>query len=237
MVDNGTYSKRAELHCHSIKTRLSYLPMLFDAVQTEEDIINRCIAQHISVLAITDHDTLDGYRNAKRIIEKRHLNLLLISGCEISSANGHILAYNIESEIPKGLTAAETVKRIHDQGGFATAAHPFMIFGLGNLIETIPFDAIEGYNSMIPPWCNKKAAEAAVSLNLPITVGSDAHLTEDIGNAVMLFPPTVNSASDVTAAIRNRLFANEFRHAHIIRMAMHHIRMNYTYRLIHKGII
>jgi len=99
-----SYTVKAELHCHShVHKRVGYFPVLYDSVQTVDQILSVCLQKNIGILALTDHNTLDGYRKAKKIIAERHLPILLIPACEISSRNGHILAYGITAEIPEHL--------------------------------------------------------------------------------------------------------------------------------------
>ena len=193
------YIKKAELHCHSNSTGkvLPYAPFLYDSVQECEEILEEAVSKSIKILSITDHDSLEGYRRAKKIIFQKNLDVLLIPGCEISTKDGHVLAYGISKEIPKKLAAEETVQKIHEQGGVAVVAHPFMIFSLKSKIAKIHFDALEGYNSSIPGKANTKAREAADKLGLPCIAGSDAHLSSSIGDSIVLFKDTVATQDDV----------------------------------------
>ena len=53
----------------------------------------------------------------------------MVIGEEISTLNGHLIGLFLEELVPPGLTAHETIERIHDQGGLAVAAHPSIPFG------------------------------------------------------------------------------------------------------------
>ena len=104
---------------------------------------------------------------------------------EVSSVDGHIVALNLQELIPRGLSAKETVDRIHQAGGIAIAVHPYAWLkgSLTRHIEEAKFDAIETLNaSAIPFGLNKrKATAAARKLKLPQVAGTDAHFGPTIG--------------------------------------------------------
>jgi len=200
----------AELHCHSTCIKLSYFPLFYDAVQTVEQIIEQCLLKKIEVLAITEHDSLDGYRIAKKIIEKRNLPIVLIPGSEISSKDGHILAYGILKEIPRGLSARETVDLIHEQGGLAVAAHPFIpFFSIKNIIFDLPLDAIEGGCAAANVSANVKAMAAAKKMKLPATCSSDAHSIYGMGKGRTVFNKKVKNWKEALVAIKRGDFTTE----------------------------
>lgn len=93
-------------------------------------------------IAITDHDTVTFATQFLCPIDKR---ILCIVGEEVSTKDGHILAIGITNVIPSGLSAEETIKRIHEQGGIAIPAHPAAPLGLTiEKVEGLPaVDAVE----------------------------------------------------------------------------------------------
>src|SRR5690348_3820967 len=96
-----------------------------DGYQTVSTILN--YVEHrtdLDVIAITDHDCIDGAFVAKDLVAKNHSRLQIIPGAEISTRDGHLLALNIERIIPPDLSMIETIQAIHEQGGLAVVAHP-----------------------------------------------------------------------------------------------------------------
>jgi hypothetical protein len=112
------------------------------------------------------------------------------------TTRGEILAAFVSEEIPQGLTPQETLRRLRDQGAFISVSHPFDTQRKGgwresDLLEILPqVHAIEVYNSrcMLPKF-NRQAREFAEKHNLAGTVGSDAHVTFELGRSLMLLEP------------------------------------------------
>ena len=99
---------KADLHVHSIysKDGTATIPeILFDAANVKK----------LDVIAITDHDEIQGALEAKRLAH--HYNIEVIPGCEISTAEGHLLTYFIEEPIPAGFPLIETIHLVAQQGG------------------------------------------------------------------------------------------------------------------------
>lgn len=78
MTDSTTTSLWSlyDLHSH---TKAS------DGLLTPEELVKRAVEQRVSVLAITDHDTIDGIEPAISAIAEHSLPLKLIAGVEIST--------------------------------------------------------------------------------------------------------------------------------------------------------
>ncbi|MDD5417347.1 MAG: PHP domain-containing protein [Candidatus Nanoarchaeia archaeon] len=151
-----------------------------------KDIIKYAKKKGLDGIAICDHDTMRGVDEFKKL----KTELKLISGIEITSKSGEILAYGINEIIPKGLSAEETIERIHSQGGVAVAPHPFdsMRRNLGKEVFTQNLDGIEVFNSKgNSSKSNKEALIASAQLKLGITAGSDSHSPEFVGKAYTTF--------------------------------------------------
>ena len=64
--------------------------------------------------------------------------------------------------------------------------------------------AIEVFNASIPDIFNKKALKLAKELNLPFTVGSDAHGVDFVGRAFLEIPGNNLSSEEVLEEIRKK---------------------------------
>ena len=152
----------------------------------------------LSAVAITDHNEIKGALKAKnaKIID-------VIVGEEVSTSAGHVLAYNIQSLIPRGLSVAETIDKIHECGGIAVIAHPYRFWsGVGEK-ETLKnidkVDGIEIFNARSKKRDNEKArALWSKHAEKLFTAGSDAHFPDELGRAGLVY-----ECDDVFECIRN----------------------------------
>lgn len=163
----------ADLHVHSIFSK--------DSLITPKDLVYYAKKRGLNAVAVTDHNQIEGSLK----IAKETTDFLIIPGMEVSSADGHIVALNLRELVPKGLSAAETVDRIHVAGGLAVAVHPYAWFkgSLTSHVEDAEFDAVETLNANAFPFghCKRKAEKLAQKLGLPQTGGTDAHFAPTIG--------------------------------------------------------
>jgi len=182
---------RADLHIHSVYSG--------DANQTPEEVLERAEQLGLGAIAITDHNSLEGSIEALTIAS----DMIILPAMEISSKGGHILAYNLVSEVERDLSVQNTISRIHELGGIAVAPHPYRLWsGLGKKrIRESAFDGIEIKNGRSTVGANRRAQQLARSLDLPATGGSDAHTLEDVGKAYTLFPDDCSNKEDMVKAI------------------------------------
>jgi predicted metal-dependent phosphoesterase TrpH len=201
----GHWTGRADLHVH---TNFS------DGSDSPGEIVEFLLQHaHLDVVAITDHDTIDG-----ALLAAEHVPpagpLQVVIGEEVSSRDGHVLGLFLCERIEPGMSAAGTVAAIHAQGGLAIAAHPFwrarrvpgrMPFGVGgDLLAELPFDAVETANGGFTPsmWAANRAASRAVPVVGAAAVGgSDAHVMQAVGWSHTVFEG--RSAGDLARAIRS----------------------------------
>jgi predicted metal-dependent phosphoesterase TrpH len=172
-----------------------------DSLIAPEEVAYYAKRRGLDGVAVTDHDRLD---SALRMSKEK--GFLILPGMEITSSDGHILALNIQDPVAKGLTAEETVDRIHDGGGIAIACHPGAMFkgSLGNHTTSM-FDAVEVINSSAIPFRHsvKRGEQIASRLKIARVAGSDAHYGPEIGCAYTLVEAEPN-ADDIVNAIRRK---------------------------------
>jgi predicted metal-dependent phosphoesterase TrpH len=163
----------------------------------------------LSVIAITDHDTVRGVHEAQDLASKYGVEV--IPGVEISSGQGHVLGLYIDQRVPAGLTLEETVLRVGELGGLCIAAHP-MARGIHSLSFATIRDAlknpqvakvlvgIEAYNGgLVYTRRNPIVAEECRKLPLAQTGNSDAHTLPMLGQGMTFF--NGNSAVEFQTAL------------------------------------
>lgn len=158
----------------------------------------------LGAVCITDHHTIDG---ALRLREM-DLPFRLIVGEEIFSEGGEIIGLFLTERIPPHLSIAETMHRIHAQGGLVYIPHPFSRnrrrhLKLADLVaHAAAIDAIEVFNAReIATNSNVKALAFAIAQDKPGGVGSDAHRAVELGRAYVEIDDFASSA-ELLAALR-----------------------------------
>jgi predicted metal-dependent phosphoesterase TrpH len=187
-----------EFHSHS---SLSY-----DGRDPVELLLGQAEAVGLDALAVTDHDEIDASLRAADLAQE--YDLVGIPGMEITSEAGHVLGLGVEEAVPPGLSYDETLDRIHDQGGIAVVPHPFQKsrHGVAAHItrgQLASADAIEVYNSrLLTGRSNRRAERFAREHGLPMTAGSDAHISEMVGQAVTEVDTTHEDVTSILDAVR-----------------------------------
>jgi predicted metal-dependent phosphoesterase TrpH len=190
-----TDAVRLDLHVHA-----SWSP---DSRLGLEQIVARLPYAGLRGFALTDHNTVEGHA-ALRDLKERFPNYLFLPGVEISTREGHLLAYGVREAPPVRRSVAETIDWVRAQGGEAVIAHPFRrAHGVGRRVAEgarVPaFETKNGHNSEI---VNLRAENLAAHRGLGMTGGSDAHAAVDVGRAFTEFDPSVASVDDLLEALR-----------------------------------
>ncbi|RBI61539.1 PHP domain-containing protein [halophilic archaeon] len=186
-----------ELHCHS---ELSH-----DGRDPVELLLQQAEAVGLDALAVTDHDQIEASRRAAKLASD--YGLVGIPGIEITTRAGHVLGLGVDERVPAGLPFEETLDRIHAQGGVAVVPHPFQKSRSGvaaniSRRELSEADAIEVYNSrLLTGRGNRRAHVFADAHGLPMTAGSDAHISEMVGQAVTKIDADGRNAGAILDAI------------------------------------
>ena len=189
-----------------------------DGWPSPHELVDHARAIGLDVIAVTDHDTIEGALRAADHAAGRARPHVVI-GEEVSSRQGHIVALFIERRIRPGMSAAATVHAIHDQGGLAVAVHPFWrtqrrtvaapVHGVGWLAAELDFDAIEVENATPGFYVlNQRARRMNVGLESAEVGGSDAHILDAMGRAFTEFtgrtPKALRAAIESATTVAGR---------------------------------
>lgn len=193
------YSK-ADLHLHTTAS---------DGSATVRQLLAHVANSDLQVIAITDHDTLAGALEARRLA--KDFGVEVIVGEEVSTREGHLLVLFLEHELPPGRPLVETVAAARAQNALVIAPHPFdfLMHSVGRTRILGPcassawadhVDAIETFNAgMWLPQANTQAARFAAARGLPAVGGSDSHHLPTVGRGYTIFPG--RTADDLRRAI------------------------------------
>jgi predicted metal-dependent phosphoesterase TrpH len=206
----------------------------FDCFLEPSRIVRLARENGLDGLAITDHDTMAGVEEFRRLAP----DLYIIAGQEISTQDGDILGLFLKAEIKACVAAQEAIAAIRAQGGLAVLAHPFkwphVLRKPGFLKE---FDAIEVFNARnnipLPYFENYLAAAVVRDGDLAFTCGSDVHEGFELGRARAVFDFSKNSANDeiIKSAILGKRLRTEGKEVSLgPEVISHFSRMFKTFR-------
>jgi len=176
---------KIDTHCHSYYS--------IDGFSSPYGLMKSAFRKGLQGIALTDHNTTAGWKEAKKAAEK--FGLFFVPGQEIKVYKkgkkiGEILGLFLKEEI-KSNEIEDVLKEIKEQKAICVLPHPFHFWvGLRDDPEKyLPFlDGVEVFNAKAPfSFADKKALSFAKKFNLAFFAGSDSHLTQTIGNGYTIF--------------------------------------------------
>ena len=183
-----------DLHVHTNFSR--------DGESSVEEILTRAEEVGLDVIAITDHDSIEGAKKALLY----NTSVLVIPGIEVTTRQGHLLVLGVTELIPSGLDVIDTVEIARKMGALLILPHPYHVWRHGvarrKKVGMAAVDAVETFNSRyIVGSANQKAARIAKRLGKPCVAGSDAHHARFVGFGRTYIDADRNIGS-ILAAIR-----------------------------------
>lgn len=167
---------KIDLHTHSIISH--------DGGISRDQYANLLEKEILDVIAITDHnETKFALEMVKKFGEK------IIAGEEISTKEGEMIGLFLQRTVPGNLTALETAKLIHEQGGVVYIPHPFETSRQGlqiDVLQTIMLhiDIIEVFNAR-GKWRGRSTQTLALAQknNKTMAAASDSHCHMGMGSS------------------------------------------------------
>ena len=155
-----------------------------------EDLLDHAGQIGLGGIAVTDHNVFGGALEAVDLARGR--DLVVIPGEEIKTDNqGEVIGLFLEEEIPRGMSFADTLAAIREQGGLVYLPHPF------DRLHAIPdpatihrhlaeIDVFEVYNArLLRDSFNDEALRFARKYRLLQGAGSDAHVLQGVGTGAV----------------------------------------------------
>lgn len=190
-----TSTVRLDLHVHSrysVDSRLSF-----------DQILERITYEGLQGFALTDHDTVAGLAELAQL-RSSYPGYWFLPGVEVSTTEGHLLAYGVDEAPPAHRPLAETLDRVAALGGVAVLAHPFRrLHGVGRRVASeAKVQGLEGRNGKNSELSNTRAELLAARRSLACTGGSDAHEPGPVGRDFTEFTADVTSLDDILEQLR-----------------------------------
>ncbi|MCW3128739.1 MAG: esterase-like activity of phytase family protein [Methanophagales archaeon] len=107
---------QADLHTHTYYSgfsKVGFIPYP-ESVTPPETMVDAAVKKGLDVLCITDHNEIEGAMRAERYVRENGLEIEVVVGEEVSTADGEVLGLFLQERISRGLSAAETRALITD---------------------------------------------------------------------------------------------------------------------------
>jgi glycosyltransferase involved in cell wall biosynthesis len=154
------------------------------------DLLDHAEEIGLGGIAVTDHNAFGGALEAVDLASVR--DLIVIPGEEIKTdGQGEVIGLFLEHEIQRGLSFADTIQAIREQGGLVYLPHPF------DRLHSIPdpatlhrhlseIDVFEVFNArLLRDSFNDEALRFARKYGLLQGAGSDAHVLQGVGTGAV----------------------------------------------------
>ena len=171
-------------------------------------------ASDLQVAVLTDHNRVGVARELVARSRDEGIPIGLVVGEEITTREGHLLGVGLTALVAAGLSLADAVAAVHDQGGIAVVAHPLlpthMAASAHLLVELAEGDlrcrpdALEAMHPLaawVPGW-RRRVERLAKRCGYAVVGGSDAHVARSVGRGRTCFHG--DTEAELMAAIRGR---------------------------------
>jgi predicted metal-dependent phosphoesterase TrpH len=159
-----------------------------DCATPVEVLLQTARDRGLGAIAITDHNEVSGALEAREIAAEMD-DIEVIVAEEVKTAEqGEVIGLFLEEKIPKGMTMAETIAAIREQGGLVYVPHPFDRFhsvpDYEHLIEIVDeVDILEVFNPRVAVTAfNEEAERFARKYRIVPGAGSDSHVAQGLGS-------------------------------------------------------
>jgi predicted metal-dependent phosphoesterase TrpH len=190
----------ADLHMHTIYSA--------DSLIQPKILVDMLLSHNfIKVAAVTDHDSVRACKTTIALASA-YSDILIIPGVEISTTAGDMIILGTEELPPKPWSPQEVSDYARSIDAVSIIAHPYRIYGMGDIARTIKADAIEVLNGNSSAAANQQAKQMAKEEGLPGTAGSDAHQASELFNVYNKIQADLNIDS-ILRAIRKGLIITQ----------------------------
>jgi predicted metal-dependent phosphoesterase TrpH len=198
-----------DLHAHT-------WPRSHDSVLNPEDLIVRAKAAGLDAICFTEHDTVWDQKAIDELSAKHSFTVL--AGVEISTDDGHILAFGIDRYVFGMHRARELAGYVEAADGVMVAAHPYRrqmpwfsrnddeyLSALQKASQNPAYQyvaALEELNGRGSDKENEFSRRLREIMDLPGTGGTDSHAISDIGRCATYFEKDVRDERELIAELK-----------------------------------
>ncbi len=179
-------SRRAQIYV-DLHMHTDHSPDCATPVRT---LLETAKEQGLGAIAITDHNEVSGALEAREIADEVGIKVIVAE--EVKTAEqGEVIGLFIERRIERGMTMAETIAAIRDQGGLVYVPHPFdrlhSVPDYEHLLDIVDeIDILEVFNPRVAlTTFNEEAERFAAKYRIVPGAGSDSHVAQGLGSVMI----------------------------------------------------
>ena len=198
-----------DLHAHT-------WPRSHDSILNPEDLISRAQAAGLDAVCFTEHDTVWDQASIDELRAKH--DFLVLAGVEISTDDGHILAFGIDKYVFGMHRSHELAAHSEKVGGVLVAAHPYRrqmpwfsrnpdeyetALEKANQNPSYQYiAALEELNGRGSDKENEFSKRLCERMSLPGTGGTDSHAISDIGKCATHFDREIRDERELIEELK-----------------------------------
>lgn len=202
-----------DLHSHT-------WPRSHDSVLNPDDLIVRAKQAGLDAIVFTEHDTVWDYKSIEELRVKH--DFLVLAGVEISTDDGHILAFGIDKYVFGMHRSKELASYVERAEGALVAAHPYrrqMPWFSRNdeeyrtALEKASRNQAYQYVQALEEWNgrgsekeNEFSKRLCAMMDLPGTGGTDSHAISDVGKCATYFEAEIHDERELIAALKTQKY-------------------------------
>lgn len=199
-----------DLHSHT-------WPRSHDSVLNPDDLITRAKAAGLDAIVFTEHDTVWDLKSVEELRAKH--NFLVLAGVEISTDDGHILAFGIDKYVFGMHRSRELASYTERANGALVAAHPYRRqmpwfsrseeeyqASLDKASRNAAYQycqALEELNGRGSDKENEFSKRLCDMMKLPGTAGTDSHAISDVGKCATYFEKEIHDELELIAELKS----------------------------------
>lgn len=162
-------------------------------------------------IVITDHDYL-WPDDEIQTLQTRFPDLKILRGIEVSTAQGHALAYGVSpqqtAQFYVKMPLAELTQIVHSADGIVVLAHPTRYDDeIPGEVYHSDIDGVEALSLNVRTYMERAIQTLASQLDVPSIAGTDAHAVDAIGFYGTDFDDPIRTEQDLVAAVKARAYS------------------------------
>jgi predicted metal-dependent phosphoesterase TrpH len=191
-----------------------------------DDLVVRAKQAGLDAVCLTEHDTVWDLKSVEELRAKH--NFLVLAGVEISTDDGHILAFGIDKYVFGMHRSRELASYVERADGSLVAAHPYRRqmpwfsrnddeykAALEKASRNPAYQYVQGLEEVNGRGSDKEnefSRRLCEAMNLKGTGGTDSHAISDIGKCATYFEKEIRDERELITELKaGRFYAVDMR--------------------------